>query len=68
MTVTELLAALINEKGLTQVEIAKAINCSQATVSRYIKGDFKPTFKIAKALILLAKKKRIKVKMDDIYE
>ena len=56
-----------NKMELTQAEFAEAIGCGQTAVSQYEIGQRRPSYKIAKAIISLAKAKKIKVTLMDIF-
>lgn len=43
----ERLAQLLHEKGITQAELSKKANTTNATISRYINGDREPRAEIA---------------------
>ena len=45
---TKKLSAILDEKNLTQCELAKAVNCSQAYISRVISGRQAPSLQAAK--------------------
>jgi DNA-binding XRE family transcriptional regulator len=54
--------------GMTQAEFAKLIGCKQNTFSQYEHGVVHPSIKIALAIIEVAKSKKIKVKLEDIFQ
>ena len=49
-TVAELIALSLEEKGMTQKELAKEIGISPSRVNDYISGRSEPTLKIARTL------------------
>lgn len=49
-TVGDLIRLSIEEKGMTQKELAKEIGVSQSRVSDYISGRSEPTLRIARAI------------------
>ena len=49
-TVGELISLSIEERGITQKELAKELGISPSRVSEYINGKSEPTLKIARAL------------------
>jgi predicted XRE-type DNA-binding protein len=50
------------ESGLTQVEIAKSVECGQTTISELFRGETEdPRSSVGLALIALAKKRGIAV-------
>lgn len=51
-TIGELISLSIEEKGLTQRQLAKEIGVSPSRISDYITGRAEPTLKIARALCL----------------
>lgn len=52
--------------GVTQKTLAEALGCTQANVSFYMQGQVMPPDK-ALRLIAFAKKKGVKVTLNDIY-
>lgn len=53
---------------LSQGEIASLLGCTQATISRIKSGKQTPKFETACRILELAKKYKIKVKMDNLTE
>ncbi len=51
-TIGELISLSIEEKGLTQKQLAKEIGVSPSRVSDYISGRSEPTLRIARAICL----------------
>lgn len=51
-TIGELISLSIEEKGMTQKELAKELGISPSRISEYINGRAEPTLKIARALCL----------------
>lgn len=49
-TIGELISLSIEEKGMTQKELAKELGVSPSRVSDYINGRSEPTLRIARAL------------------
>jgi HTH-type transcriptional regulator/antitoxin HigA len=49
-TVSELLALSLEEKGMTQKELAGSIGVSRSRVNDYISGRSEPTLKVARLL------------------
>lgn len=49
-TIGELISLSIEEKGMTQKELAKELGISPSRVSEYINGKSEPTLRIARAL------------------
>ena len=49
-TIGELISLSIEEKGMTQKELAKELGISPSRVSEYINGKSEPTLKMARAL------------------
>ena len=49
-TIGELITISIEEKGMTQKELAKELGVSPSRVSEYINGKSEPTLRIARAL------------------
>lgn len=66
MTASELIITLMNDHKMTQVEIAKAMGCNQSAVSKYKNNKDIPSLKYTIGLIKLAKRKKIKVKLEDL--
>lgn len=52
-TVGELIALSIEEKGLTQKQLAKELGVSPSRVNDYISGRAEPTLRIARAICLI---------------
>ena len=52
-TIGELISLSIEEKGMTQRELAKELGVSPSRVSDYISGRAEPTLRIARALCLI---------------
>lgn len=65
-----LLGAVIEEiltrSDKKQIGIAKILKCTQATLSRLKNSKQYPTMKLAKRIYILAKKYKIKCKMEDM--
>lgn len=57
----EKLKEVRKKAGLTQVELAEKVGCSQVCVARWEKGTNDPSLKMAKALA-----EALKCKIDDI--
>lgn len=53
--------------GMTQIEFAEAIGCKQSFLSFCESGRKRPSIETARKIIALAKTKKIKVKLDDIF-
>ena len=51
-TIGELISLSIEEKGMTQKELAKELGVSPSRVSDYISGRAEPTLRIARAICL----------------
>ena len=49
-TIGELISLSIEEKGMTQQELAKELGISPSRVSEYINGKSEPTLRMARAL------------------
>ena len=49
-TIGELISLSIEEKGMTQKELAKELGISPSRVSEYINGKSEPTLRMARAL------------------
>ena len=52
-TIGELIRLSIEEKGMTQKELAKEVGVSPSRISDYISGRAEPTLRIARALCLI---------------
>lgn len=52
-TIGELISLSLEEKGMTQKQLAKELGVSQSRVSVYISGRAEPTLRIARALCLI---------------
>lgn len=52
-TIGELISLSIEEKGMTQKQLAKELGVSPSRVSDYITGRAEPTLRIARALCLI---------------
>lgn len=52
-TIGELIRLSIEEKGMTQKELAKELGVSPSRVSDYISGRAEPTLRIARAICLI---------------
>lgn len=52
-TIGELISLSIEEKGMTQKELAKELGVSPSRVSDYISGRAEPTLRIARAICLI---------------
>lgn len=52
-TIGELISLSIEERGMTQKQLAKELGVSPSRVSDYISGRTEPTLRIAKALCLI---------------
>ena len=52
-TIGELISLSIEEKGMTQKQLAKELGISPSRVSDYISGRAKPTLRIARGLCLI---------------
>lgn len=52
-TIGELIRLSIEEKGITQKQLAKELGVSPSRVSDYISGRAEPTLRIARALCLM---------------
>ncbi len=52
-TIGELISLSIEEKGMTQKQLAKEIGVSPSRVSDYIAGRAEPTLRIARAIYLI---------------
>lgn len=59
--------------GLTQLELAQLVSnigpysIEQSTISNYERGERIPKIEIAKQIVSLAKKKKYRLTLDDIY-
>lgn len=51
---------------MTQIEIARAMGCKQSAVSKYKNNKGVPSLKYTIGLLKLAKRKKIKVKLEDL--
>jgi plasmid maintenance system antidote protein VapI len=51
---------------MNQTDIANILKCRQASVSRLINGKTYPTLKMAQRIMVLAKKYKIKVNLEDL--
>lgn len=51
-TVAELIACGLEEKGLTQKDLAREIGVSQSRISEFISGKAEPSLKLARSLCL----------------
>lgn len=60
-----LIITLRNKLVMTQVEFAKYLGVSFASVNRWEKGHFKPTIKAKKKIIELCKANNIKLIIGD---
>ncbi len=67
LSVVETVKRIRISLGLTQAELAKEINSSQAAISEYEGGVKIPSLKVAQKLIKLARAKKIKVTLMDIF-
>jgi transcriptional regulator with XRE-family HTH domain len=55
----QLLIADLQQRGLSQSQIASACNCGQATISELAKGkNDNPSFRLGQALIALQRRRR----------
>ena len=52
-TIGELISLSIEEKGMTQKQLAKELGISPSRVSDYISGRAEPTLRIARAICLI---------------
>lgn len=52
-TIGELISLSIEEKGMTQKQLAKELGVSPSRVSDYISGRSEPTLRIARALCII---------------
>lgn len=52
-TIGELISLSIEEKGMSQKQLAQELGISQSRVSDYISGRAEPTLRIARAICLL---------------
>lgn len=52
-TIGELISLSIEEKGMTQKQLAKELGVSSSRVSDYISGRAEPTLRIARAICLI---------------
>lgn len=52
-TIGELISLSIEEKGMTQKQLAKELGVSPSRVSDYISGRAEPTLRIARALCMI---------------
>lgn len=52
-TIGELISLSIEEKGITQKQLAKELGVSPSRISDYISGRAEPTLRIARALCLI---------------
>lgn len=52
-TIGELISLSIEEKGMTQKELAKKLGVSPSRVSDYISGRAEPTLRIARAICII---------------
>lgn len=52
-TIGELISLSIEEKGMTQKELAKELGISPSRVSEFINGKSEPSLKIARALCVI---------------
>lgn len=52
-TIGQLISLSIEEKGMTQRELAKELGISPSRVSDYISGRAEPTLRVARALCLI---------------
>lgn len=52
-TIGELISLAIEEKGMTQKQLAKELGVSPSRVSDYISGRAEPTLRIARALCVI---------------
>ena len=58
----------IREKlGMTQVDFAQSILVKQAAISKYELNITKPSWEVAKRIVELAKSKKIKITLNDIF-
>lgn len=48
----ERIKRLLNEKGITQKELAEMVGCTDAAISHYIKGDRVPRSKVLSKIAL----------------
>ena len=67
MSTMEIIKQIRNKIGMTQVEFADAIGTKQNTVSDYENGKAVPSIKTARIILRLAKEKKIKVTLADIF-
>jgi DNA-binding XRE family transcriptional regulator len=54
--------------SLTQIEFAKLLEVGQSTISSYELNVKIPSLQVAKKILMLAKSKRIKMTLDDIFQ
>jgi transcriptional regulator with XRE-family HTH domain len=52
---------------MTQVQLSKAMRCTQAAISKYENGIELPSLRAAKVLIKVAKKRSVNLSLEDIF-
>lgn len=67
MTIAETLVKIRLKADLSQVEVAKILNCTQSTVSKYEKGLLMPRLKKAHKILALAKRFRVGVDLKKFW-
>lgn len=63
----EMIRHIREQIGMTQVEFADAIGCKQGFLSFCESGRKRPSIETARKIILLAKTKKIKVRLEEIF-
>jgi len=66
MKAGDIIREIVHVGRINQVEIARIIGCRQASISRIKNNSQVPSLKMAKELVKLAHKFKIKVSIEDI--
>lgn len=66
MTAAEIIKTLTEEFGLSQAKIGEVIGCKQSAVSKYKNRKRIPPLEVGIKLIQLAKRYKIKVKIEEL--
>lgn len=68
MSISSTIKMMRYQLRMTQLEFGKAVGMKQACISRVESGYGKPSLELVKSIVKLAKLKKIKIKLSDIFD
>ncbi len=66
MKLYETIKDIRKKAGMTQIDFANAIGCRQNTLSDYENGKSTPSVEVLRLIVKVAKKHKIKVRLEDL--